>query len=334
MSNLSLGDLANSFMLQRRGAGLKTEMAKLTQELTSGQVSDVKSVLAGNYSYLTDIETGLSSLKGYKISITEAGHFAESMQSVLEKIQDSTANLGTDLILVSQAGLDNVAMQSSAEAFEVLHNTIGVLNSDFAGRSLFSGAATDQPALGSADELMTELRSVVTGVIGSSAKIAAIDDWFDDPTGFDDTMYLGSADGLAPFQLSNSDELALDIRATDPNLKETLKNLAVAAIAGDETLNIGALERSTLLLTAGEGVLQNQGGLTTLRAKVGYSEARIDATATRNASEAVSLEYAKGTLLAADPYETATRLEEVQFQLQSLYAVTVKTSQLSLVNYL
>ena len=50
MTGLSLGDLANSFMLQQRGAALKTEMAQLTQELTSGQVSDVKNVVAGNYS--------------------------------------------------------------------------------------------------------------------------------------------------------------------------------------------------------------------------------------------------------------------------------------------
>jgi flagellar hook-associated protein 3 FlgL len=81
-------------------------------------------------------------------------------------------------------------------------------------------------------------------------------------------------------------------------------------------------------------MLQNQDDLTSLRAQIGFAEARIDSMATRNASESVSLEYAKGTLLAADPYETATRLEEVQFQLQSLYAVTVKTSQLSLVNFL
>ncbi|WP_420010903.1 hypothetical protein [Tateyamaria sp.] len=60
MSSLSLGDLAQSFMLQRRGADLKAEMSRLNAELTSGQVSDVKAVLAGNVSYLTDIENDLN----------------------------------------------------------------------------------------------------------------------------------------------------------------------------------------------------------------------------------------------------------------------------------
>jgi flagellar hook-associated protein 3 FlgL len=334
MNSLSLGDLATSFMLQNRGSALKAEMSRLTLELTSGQVAEVKNVLAGNYSYLTGIEASLSTLQGYKTASTEAAHFAGSMQSVLENIQDSTSNLGTNLILVSTGGLDDVALQSGNEALETLKGTMNALNTNIAGRSLFSGAATDQLALGSAEDLMIELRTVLVGVIGAASKISAIQNWFDDPVGFDATVYGGSDTGLSPFQLGESESLTLDIKATNPELKDTLKNLAIAAISADETLTVNYTERSELLLAAGEGMLQNQDDLTSLRAQIGFAEARIDSMATRNASESVSLEYAKGTLLAADPYETATRLEEVQFQLQSLYAVTVKTSQLSLVNFL
>lgn len=334
MNGLSLGDLATSFMLQNRGSALKTEMSRLTQELTSGQIADVKSVLAGNYSYLTGIEASLSTLQGYKIASTEAAHFVGSMQSVLANVQDSTANLGTNLILVANGGLDSVALQSGGEAFEVLKSTMNALNTNTAGRSLFSGAATDQLALGSAEDLMTELRTVLSGLTGATSKISAIQGWFDDPAGFGATIYGGSNTSLSPFQLAESEALNLDIKATNPELKDTLKNLAIATIAADETLTTSYMERRDLLFAAGEGMLQNQDDLTSLRAQVGFAEARIDSIVTRNASESVSLEYAKGTLLAADPYETATRLEEVQFQLQSLYAVTVKTSQLSLVNFL
>lgn len=334
MNGLSLGDLATSFMLQNRGSALKNEMSRLTQELTSGQVSDVKSVLDGNYSYLTGIETSMSRLQGYKTATAEAAQFAGSMQSVLEKIQESTSNLGTSFILVSSGGLDNVVLQSGNEAFATLQSTMSALNTDIAGRSLFSGAASDQPALGNVDDLMTELRSIVIGISGSVAKISAIQNWFDDPAGFDALTYSGSNTGISPFQLTDSETLSLDIKATNTGLKDTLMNLAIATIAADEALTFNHTERSALLLAAGEGMMQNQDDLTSLRAQIGFAEARIDNMAIRNASESVSLEYAKGTLLAADPYETATRLEEVQFQLQSLYAVTVKASQLSLVNFL
>jgi flagellar hook-associated protein 3 FlgL len=170
MNGVSMGDLATSFMLRNRGSALKTEMSRLTQELTSGQVADVKSVLAGNYSYLTGIEASLSILQGHKMATTEAAHFTGSLQSVLENIQDSTSDLGTDLILVSSGGLDNVALQTSNEAFEVLKATMSSLNTNIAGRSLFSGAATDQLALKNANDLMTELRNVLVGVNGASSK--------------------------------------------------------------------------------------------------------------------------------------------------------------------
>jgi flagellar hook-associated protein 3 FlgL len=334
MNSLSLGDLANSFMLQNRSSALQAEMTQLTQELTTGQVSDIKSVLGGNYSYLTDIESSLTALEGYKIANTEAAVFAEGMQLVLGNIHDSTSNLGTNMIVVSSGGLDQVVLQTGREAFEVLSNTMSTLNTQVAGRSLFSGAATDQPALSNADDLMNELNSVVTGSIGSAAKLSAIQNWFDDPLGFDAVIYSGSENGISSFDLAPSETLSLDIKATDPQLKATIRNLAVATIAGNESLVIDPEERSALLQAAGEGLLASQDGLTSLRSEVGYAESRIENHATKNATESVSLEYAKGTLLASDPYEAATRLEEVQFQLQSLYTLTARASQLSLVNFL
>ena len=334
MNGLSLGDLANSFMLQQRGSALKIEMARLTQELTSGQVSDVKNVVAGNYSYLTDIETGLLALKGHKIATTEASQFAGAMQSVLGKVQDDAMGFATDLITVSSGGLDSVSVQAGNEALEVLKSTIGALNTNIAGRSLFAGAATDTAPLASADDIMGELRTILTGVSGVAPKMAVIQGWFDDPAGFEALIYRGSDREISPFELSELETVSVDVKAIDPALKETLKNLTLAAVTADVALNVNAIERRALLLAAGEGLLTNQEDLSAVRAKVGYLEARIENAATRNASENLSLQYARGSLLGADPYETATRLEEVQFQLQSLYAVTVKSSQLSLVNFL
>jgi flagellar hook-associated protein 3 FlgL len=71
-----------------------------------------------------------------------------------------------------------------------------------------------------------------------------------------------------------------------------------------------------------------------LQAQVGFSEARIEALTVRHSTERASLEMARNDLLSVDPYQSATELEQVQFQLQSLYAITSRMSQLSLVNYL
>ena len=59
MTGVSLGDFAQSFMLQRRGVSLRAELTKLSGEMSTGQVSDVREVLAGNVSFLADMERDL-----------------------------------------------------------------------------------------------------------------------------------------------------------------------------------------------------------------------------------------------------------------------------------
>ena len=334
MNSLSIGDLANSFLLQRRGTALKTEMSRLTQELATGQVSDIKSVLAGNFSYLSDLENSMKTLEGYKVASTEASQVTGTMQSILANIQDIGAQFSADLISVSTGGLDAIALQNATTARQYLDSVVSSLNTEFAGRKLFSGTAVNSSPLASSSDLIDALRTELSGVVGAGAKEAAAEAWFDDPAGFDAIVYQGSTAALAPFRLSQTEDISLDVRANSNEIKEVLRHLTMAALADDATLVSGPAERLEILQSAGEGLFNNQSSLTALRANIGFSEARIDQIATRNASEMTALEYAKGTLLAADPFETVTRLEEVQFQLQSLYTVTSRSSELKLVNFL
>lgn len=83
MTTMSIGDLAQSFMLRNRNASLRQDMLRLTQELSTGQITDMRKALAGNYSYLTEIERSLSVLDGYGVATTEAGIFADTTQTAL-----------------------------------------------------------------------------------------------------------------------------------------------------------------------------------------------------------------------------------------------------------
>nr|WP_254449254.1 flagellin [Ruegeria sp. HKCCA5491] len=63
-------------------------------------------------------------------------------------------------------------------------------------------------------------------------------------------------------------------------------------------------------------------------------QARVEQASTRNSAARTSLEYSRNELIAADPYQTVAQLQTVQFQLESLYSVTVRNANLSLVNFL
>jgi flagellar hook-associated protein 3 FlgL len=334
MSTTSLGDLAQSFTLRQRNATLRTEMSRLTEELSTGRVSDVRQVLQGNYSYLTDLERKLDVLNGYKVTTTEATHFAAATQSALERVENIGEALSSSLITSGNSAVGTAVKDTVAEARNALEALMATLNTKVSGRSLFGGTATDRPPLADADDLLSALGTALSGATNVADIQTAAQAWFDDPAGFDALIYQGSDTALSPFALSDTEKVSLDVRATDPRLKDLVRLVAVTALADDASLTLSTPDKAQLFVESGTMMLGARDGVISLRAGVGYAEARVDSAATRNAAEMTSLDFARGELLGVDPYETATKLEDIQFQLQSLYSVTVRMSQLSLVNFL
>ncbi|WP_299751017.1 flagellin [uncultured Tateyamaria sp.] len=334
MNSYGLGDLAQTFLLQRRGASIKADMARLTEELASGQVSDTKSVLAGNVAYLSDIESDLRGLAAYKVAGTEAAQFASSVQSALDRVDFGVGQLSTALLAVGASANGPVLAQMSTDAENELRSLVSVLNTSSAGRSIFAGAATDQSALNSADVILADLRTAIAGNTTVSDIETAVDQWFDDPAGFRASAYTGSDASIAPFQLAEDEQISVDLKADNQVFRDLFKGVALAAVAADSGLGLSAGNQRDLLVRAGIGLLEAKEALTATQSGVGAAEARIDTITARNAARDTSLQLAKGALLEADPYETATQLEAVQFQLQSLYTITARTSDLSLVNFI
>lgn len=334
MSSVSLGDLSQSFMLQRRSVTLRENLARLTDELSSGRVGDVKSVLAGNHNYLTGLERNLDILEGYSVANAEAAYYTGAMQSALNRVQDFSSQLGLDLVLASGGPIGVVAGSPPENARSNLEGMISVLNGSIAGRSLFAGTKSDSAPLADADTLLVALQAAVLGQTSPEDIYAAAEAWFADPMGFDAVIYNGSATPIAPFVLSNTENVSLDVRANDDALKSILMNTSLAALADDPALGLDVPRQSELFGLTGLALQSGQDQLTNLRSIIGFTEARIEKISVRNQVEETATEFARNALLEADPFETATELENVQFYLQSLYSVTVRSSQLSLVNFL
>ncbi|MEM7632062.1 MAG: flagellin [Pseudomonadota bacterium] len=334
MNATSFGDLAQSFLLQRRGSDLKAEMNRLNEELVSGQVSDVKSVLAGNTSYLAGIENDLRTLAGYQTATNEAAFFTDAMQTSLDRVQSSSSGYSQDLITSARNGTEPILDQLSRDARNELETIVSALNTNVGGRALFGGTATGQTPVADVDTILGALRTAVAGSTTVDDMRTAIDTWFDSPTGFADTGYTGSATALSPMRIGEGETVSVAITAETGALREVIKGVATAALAEDSTLALTVEQKRDLLDRAGTDLLSDQDGLTAIRADVGAAQERIDIVATRNSAQSTSLEYARGALLSVDPYETATKLEEVQFQLQSLYTITARMSDLSLVNFI
>lgn len=330
----TLGDLSHSFSMRQRNVALREQMARFSQELATGQVADVRDVLRGNYSYLSDIERKMDVLAGYTVATSEATHFANGMQLAIEGAAELARDLSSTLITAGTSALGAARTDIANQAQTTLDALVDRVNTNVSGRFLFSGTATDQPPLPDAQTLLDELKLAMAGATTPATMMAAAETWFDDPAGFEATVYQGSDVPLAPFALSETDDVAIDLRAIDPDVKRLLRLTAVSALATDTSFGLNVTQQTELFALTGQDMLSARDGMTGLGARVGFAEARIENIATRNNAEQTALEFAKAELLEVDPFEAATRLEDVQFNLESLYAVTVRNSQLSLVNFI
>lgn len=334
MTLTAIGDLARGMTLRNRAVEIKNQLETLSSEMSTGQVQDISGHLGGDYSHILDLDRNLARLDAFKIATAEAGLFTDAMQQSLTTFGHSVGEVTSSLLAFGAANHAVSVEHASVQARHELDTMVSALNTRAGGRSVFSGIATDVSPLPSSDTLLAALEAELTGLTTLTDIRQAAEDWFDDPTGFDAVIYQGSDTNLSPLQVSENERVNLPITATDPAIKAALRDVAVAALASDDALDLPSQQRAILFKELGTGLANAQDSTIRLRAEVGAAEARVDEAETRNAAARASLEYSRNALIEADPYETATRLQTIQFQLESLYSVTVRNSNLSLVNFL
>ncbi|MGB5865952.1 MAG: flagellin [Sulfitobacter sp.] len=332
--HISSGDLAQSFSMQTRNTALKQDIQRLTEELSSGRIADVRQAVGGNTAYVNDLERSLTKLDGYGLATVEAGQLADGMQTALSRIGTLNIDFRSTLLSSSNSGLDLDAQNVLSEARNALDGVIGALNTSIAGRMIFAGTATETRPVASSETLRTSLSAAVAGAGSVDDILAAAQNWFDDPAGYGTIGYLGSNTALSPITLSDTETTQIDVRGDNPKVQDMLRHLAIISLAGDPALGLSQVQQKELIQKTTGGVFAAVDAMTSLQAEVGLSEHRIEAASVRQSAERSSLEIARSNLLSSDPFQTATELEQVQFQLQSLYAITSRMSQLSLVNFL
>ncbi len=334
MNLTSIGDLARGLTLKSRATDIKNQIETLSYEMSSGKVQDVSGRLDGDYSHLLDLDRNLARLDAFRVSTAEAGLFTDAMRQSLTTIDASVGEITGALLSFGTSNQAVTHENASVQAKNELDTIISALNTRAGGRSLFSGTATDVSPLLSADALMSALQTELAGLTTVTDIRQAAEDWFNDPAGFDAVIYQGSANTLAPMQISENENVTVPITAIDPTIKAALRDISVAAVVSDTALALPRAQRTALFTQLGVDLANTQNETVNLRGQIGATQARVEQASTRNSAARTSLEFSRNELIAADPYQTAAQLQTVQFQLESLYSVTVRNANLSLVNFL
>lgn len=335
MPNLTVGDMAQSLILSRQGLNLKTAMTRLSTEATTGLVVDQSERLRGNFVPIAGIEASLSQLDAYHTVTSETQMIAGIMQTALGTIAEQASSLGTSLLAgaSSQAALQVDTL--GTDAAHRLETMMAALNTRMGEKSLFSGTETGTTAVASADTMLTALQTAVTtaGAATPAEFEAAVSAWFDDPAGYQATVYQGG-DVVGPVPIGPDQTAQIDVTAMDPAIVNTLKGIAMAALLSRGVLAGNDSARADLAQRAGERLAGSATFMAELGARLGTTEAMVQNAAVRNDAEKDVLQTARLNLLSVDPYETAAKFQETQGQLQTLYALTARASRLNLVDFL
>lgn len=337
MPSIQTGDMARPYQLQAQNSAMKARIDRLSAELASGRRADPAATLGGDLSLVAGFDRSLAALAAYDHVSAEAGNFVGALQIALDTLSGITSDLAPSLnAAATSAGAADLALVSG-DARQRLFAAVAAINGRSGDRYVLSGAATDRPPLAGAQAILDGAMAAATGQVTGAGVVAAVEAWFDAPLGgggFVDSAYGGSAQPLAAFRVAEGVAADFGTTATDPALRETLKGLTLAALAAEGALPGDRLGQAVVMRRAGALAAGATTSLAYLQADIGGTENRIAAAATRNGAERAALEIARTALLAADPFETASRLEEARTQLETLYAITARMSGLSLADYL
>lgn len=331
----AIGDLATHLLSSQFQSRLRQSADTSAQEATTGLAKDKVRHLGGatmTYSLL-DRKTKL--LQEHKRGIAEVAVFASATQSVLGKIQDQTTELSNRLSFVSQLENKTELKTLSESAQQSFVDVVHALNTEIAGRHLFSGTATDRRPLPNGVELLERLQTDLSGATTPQDVLSAISDWFGTSTGaFETGVYAGSVSGFSQRSIGPGASVTFGLRADDDSVRELLAALATAAIASNETFGFSATEQQVLLDKARNDLLKADRNLIEERAGVGLIESAIETARIETDAEIGRLELDRVSLLGIDQFQAASDFEAAQQQLDVFYRIAARQSRVSLAEYL
>lgn len=349
-SPVGVPDILSHNRLSRAQADIKTRWEQAQKELATGEAADRFKATGGDPTRLLAIERTLSTLDSRTPLLSMARSRAEGMQTSMEGIQTATEQMGVKLLRDIATGDFSSARFAARDAKTALKQVMGALNVELSGRHLFAGADVGAP-LADAEALLDDVRTLFLpdpplDPVADALTPAQIRDrvkaYFDGPTtqlpsgrSFDANIYTGSADPPPPVELADGEPLSYALPANAQAFKDMMRGLALAVVTAE---HFGAAtqtaELSDMLNEAGRTVIKATDDITKLRSDLGLAEQRIDAAQVRTVAQRATLERARADLIGVDGYEAATRVTQLETQLQAIYAMTGRSSQLSLLNFL
>lgn len=328
-------DLASAMKLSEQNMRTKAALEVASSELSTGMKNNLVEATAGDLGKLFAIDRTLSRLGSETDAILLAAGKSALAQAALGNIHENLGDFGPQLLSAVERGDTQSSKLIAGDARHALGAVVASLNVRYGRHSIFAGSALDQQAVASAEVIISDISAIVAGAADSTAAMVAIDDYFFNTAGgFETNIFLGAIQDAPPFRGERGEVVEYAQRADSFGIRNVIRALAIAAVAVDAPNFLNTSDQVDLLREAGNSAIAATGDITTLRETLGFAEGRIERAEARNRTMSGVFELERSSIVSADPYETATKFEALQIQLQTIYTITARLSSLTLTNFL
>jgi flagellar hook-associated protein 3 FlgL len=320
--------------LSRIISEMKARAQQARTEAVTGRYEDATKAAGGDIGGVHLLQKAVDDAKVYQTTLSLAEIRATRTQTVLGGLTSESTRLGTAAIAaLGQA--DEATMKTLAkDARETLQTIFAGLNTSDGGRALFSGDALDRPALGSVDQLLTDVQAIIAGATDAAAAETALDTYFNDAAGgFSTTIYQGGTGDAPAVEIAPGVRVNASVKANAQPIKDLIRGLAVMANYDAAPGGLAA-ERDIVARSAAEFTLVAEDDVVNLRATLGIAEQRIARSKERYEAEETVLTGLLNKKTARDPYEAAAELQLLESQLEASYVMTARLSRLTISQYL
>ncbi|WP_172330824.1 hypothetical protein [Mangrovicoccus sp. HB161399] len=334
MNSVSLGDLAQFFLLRNQVGSVQHDMNDKLKELSTGEVSDLSSHVSGNFSEISAIEHDLKVGESYLSVINSASTFLNAQELAFGKARSKIAGTGVALVDAAESSDQNRRAAVLAESGNSFDLIVSALNTQVAGRSVFSGISTQSSAFAAPNEILANFEAALTTASTASDVWSVADAWFGIGGNYDSVAYHGSPEALDGFKVSREEIVRPTLTGYDPEVRNLLKLHAISAVLADGMPALIEQEKSNLMAEVGQEMINLDRALVSRHAELGGNQTRVEELLVENSAQRYALLGYRKELLGKDVSETVMGLSEAQNKLEAIFTITSRVSQLSLVKFL
>lgn len=141
---IRIGSFAAQNLTLSKNMETQARMHEARLQISSGKKAQAYEGIATDTRRLEGLETKHQQISSFKKSVDRTDQRLSEMASAVDQLQDIAGDFRSKLLQATTGdNLNSTNIQGEAQA--LLNQTIGLLNSEYEGRYLFAGSATDRP---------------------------------------------------------------------------------------------------------------------------------------------------------------------------------------------